>query len=273
MAKQALIEKDLTDAMCCDFSIQTTPQGKDFLILICRDKDRSSKLMDILRNNAFDVGIFIDEKTGNYSFEFQFIDSEVGFRFETGKNESTYPPLERLKNNRIKFITTGIWNGQSEQGRLCEFDPGLMRLGLFDIGKAFKKASGVQFVGGNSDKEPSVVVLTYDNYDHIFQAEADEAYNQLLNMTKGRPLLQISPKDFGTVNLRIWDILIDMDIQFNGLKYSEEQLRDFIAKTDKNDSFALALGFSPLRGERAGLASTKKEGFEIVTLRGYQLDK
>lgn len=273
MSKKELTEKDLTDAMCYDFSIQTTPQGKDFLILVCKDKDASSKLMDILRNNAFDVGIIINEKTGNYSLEFQFIDSQVGFRFDSGKSESSYPPLEKLKNNRIKFITTGIWNGRSEQGRLCEFDPGLMRLGIFDIGEAFKQADGVQFVAGESDKEPAVVVLTYKDYGHIFKAEADEAYNRLLDMSKGRPLLEISPTGPGKVNLRIWDILIDMDIQFDGLSYSEEQLREFTAHTGENNSFGFALGFSPKGKERAGLASTKRESFEIITLKGYQLNK
>src|SRR5688572_10847225 len=133
MVNAQLTENDFKDAQCYDFSIQTLHNGKDFLILVCEDKESSSRLMNIIRNNAFDVGVFIDEKTGNYSLDFHFIDSEVAFRFDTGENESSYPPLEKLKNNRIKFITTGIWNGRSEQGRLCEFDPELMRLGLFDI--------------------------------------------------------------------------------------------------------------------------------------------
>src|SRR5688572_10395733 len=99
MAKQILVEKDLEEAMCYDFSIQTLPNGKDFLILVCKDKESSSRMMNILRKNAFDLGISINEKTGNYSLEFQFIDSEVAFRFDTGRNEASYPPLEKLKNN------------------------------------------------------------------------------------------------------------------------------------------------------------------------------
>jgi hypothetical protein len=115
-------------------------------------------------------------------------------------------------------------------------------------------------------------VLTFKDYDHIFQAEADEAYNLLIDMSKGRSLLEISPAGPGIVNLRIWDILIDMDIQFDGLKYSEEQLKEFTSKTGANDSFGFVLGFSTAGNERAALASTKKDGFELVTLRGYKLN-
>jgi len=273
MTKSTITEKDLTDALCYDFSLQTLPDGKDFLILMCRQKKGSAKLMDILTHNAFDLKIFVDEKTGNYSLEFHFIDSDIAFRFDTGKNETTYPPLQKLKNNQIKFITTGVWTGSSQQGRTCEYNPQLMRLGLFDIGDSFKQANGVQFIAGESDKEPSVVVLTYKDYDHIFAAEADEAYNRLMGMSKGRPLLEITPADSAIVNLRIWDILIDLDVPFDGLRYSKNQLNEFLAKTGANNSFVFAIGFLPFGEGKAAIASTKREGFEMITLKGYTVKK
>jgi hypothetical protein len=269
MTKSTTTEKELTDALCYDFSIQTLPQGKDFLILMCKNKEGSTKLMDILSNNAFDLKIFVDEKTGNYSLDFHFIKLEIGFRFDTRKNETTYPPLQKLKNSQIRFITTGVWTGRSELGRTCEYDPKLMRLGLFDIGDSFKQANGVQFIHGELGKEPSAVILTYKDYDHIFAAEADEAYNRLTTFAQNRPLLEITPVDSETVNLRIWDILVDLDIKFEGLKYSDNQLNQFLEKTAENHSFALAIGFLPSGSEKAAIASTKREGFELVTLYGY----
>lgn len=269
MTKSMITEKELTDTLCYDLSIQTLPNRKDFLILICKDKKGSSKLLDLLRNNAFDLKIFIDEKTGNYSLDFHFIDSEIAFRIDTGKNETTYPPLQKLKNNQIRFITTGLWTGRSQQGRTCEYSLQLMRLGLFDIGESFEQANEVQFIPGESDKEPSIVVLTYNDYDHIFAAEADDAYNRLMDMAKSRPLLEIKPVDSERVNLRIWDILVDLDVTFEGLKYSDGQLKEFLEKTGDNHSFVFALGFSTTGNERAALASTKKEGFELITLYGY----
>ena len=269
MTKSTISEKELTDALFYDFSIQTLPNGNDFLILICKEKVVSRKLLDILHQNAFDLKIFIDEKTSKYSLDFHFIDSELAFKFDTEKNEATYPPLQKLKNSQIKFITTGVWTGRSEQGRTCEYDHQLKRLGLFNIGDSFKEATGVQFIAGESDKVPSAVVLTYRDYDHIFAAEADEAYNKLVPISKSRPFLEITHVDSKIVNLRIWDILIDLDVKFEGLKYSDDQLKKFVEKTDQNHSFAFAVGFLPSGTEKAAIASTKREGFELITLYGY----
>jgi hypothetical protein len=269
MTKFTISEKDLNDALCYDFSIQKLPSGIDFLILICKEKESSAKLMGILNNNSFDLKIFIDEKTGNYSLDFYFIDSNIAFRFDTGENEIIYPPLQKLKSNQIKFITTGIWTGQSQQGRTCEYNPELFRLGLIDIGDSFMQANEVQFIAGESDKEPSIVLLTYKNYNHIFAVEADEAYNRLMEMAKSRPLLEITPINLEIVNFRIWDILVDLDVKFEGLKYSNNQLEEFLKKTGENQSFAFAIGFLPLGKEKAAIASTKREGFELITLFGY----
>jgi hypothetical protein len=273
MTKNTLTEKELADAQCTDFSIQTMPNGLDGLILMCKGKEISAKLMEILRNNAFNLGVSIDEKTDNYSLEFHFIDSDLALRFDTGRNEGDYPPLAKLKNRQIRFITTGMWTGRSSQGRSCIYDPNVMRLGLFDIGDSFKQAKEVQFVPGETDKEPSVVILVYDDYNHIYSAEADEGYNRLMAMAKMRPLLEIKLISSNRINLRIWDILIDLDIRFDGLQFSEAQLSNFLAKTDVNDPFAFVLGLPTRDGERAAIASTKSEGFELITLAGYVYKK
>jgi len=273
MAKNTLAEKELAEAQCYDFSIQTMPNGKNGLILMCKDKETAAKLMGILRNNAFNLGISIDVKTGNYSLEFHFIDSDVAFKFDTRRSEVDYPPLEKLKNKQIRFITTGIWTGKSTKGRTCIYEPNVMRLGLFEIGDSFKQAKEVQFVPGESDKEPSVVVLVYGDYNHIFSAEADEAYNRLMAMAKMRPLLEIKPVSSERVNLRIWDILIDLDVRFDGLRFSEVQLSNFLAKTGASESFGFVLGLPTRDGERAAIASTKSEGFELITLAGYVYKK
>ena len=134
MTKYSISEKELADIQCYDFSIQTLENGKDSLILICKEKEGSSKLIELLLQNAFDLKVYVEEKSGNYKLEFEFIDSEIIFLLDTGKNERTYPPLQKLNSKQIKFVTTGIWTGQSEKGRICEHNLQFMRLGLLDIG-------------------------------------------------------------------------------------------------------------------------------------------
>ncbi len=264
--------EELNEVQCYDVSIQTLPDGGDFLILICKEKEGSNKLIKLLHQNAFDVKIFINEPSGDYSLVFEFINSDIAFRLETGKNESNYPPIKKLKDNQIKFITTGIWTDLPSKGRSCEYNVQLFRLGELDIGNSFEQAKEVQFVAGEFEKEPSTVVLIYNDYDHIFEADADEAYNKLIDLAKGNPILEISPEN-NVVNLKIWDILIELEIKFNGLKYSQGQLDTFLQQTDPNKSFAFVLGFPPTGGARAALASTKKEGFEIITFKGYSYKK
>jgi hypothetical protein len=271
MNKSILTANDLNEVQCYDFSIQPFQKGKDILILICKNKEGSAKLMDIFNNNAFDLTIYVNEKTGNYTLNFHFIDSDIGFEYVTGKNETSYPPLQKLKSNQIKFITTGVWNGHTQQGKICEYNPHLMRFGLVDIGDSFKQASGVQFIVSKSENESSVVVLTYKDYGHVFETGAKEAYNRLLKMTKSQPLLEITPVNSNTINLRIWDILVDLDVKFEGLNYSDKQLKEFLKNNKEDDSFAFAIGFLPLDKQNPHLFSTKPGRFEIVTLFGYAL--
>lgn len=260
--------EDLNDIQCYEFSIQTSSTNKDFLILICNDKEKSRKLNEILHQHAFDLKIFIDDSTGNYSLQFEFIESEIVFKLDTGKNELSYPPLKKLKESQIKFITTGVWNGHSTDGRICEYLPEMMRLGELDMGQSFTQAKEVQFVSSRKEEEPAVIVLIYEDYNHIFQAESDEAYNKLAAMTISKPILEIAPSG-NRVNLKIWDILLDLEVNIEGLAFKDEELKQFLQKTDPNKSFAFVLGFRHQDESRAAIASTKKEGFEIITLKGY----
>ena len=101
--------------------------------------------------------------------------------------------------------------------------------------------------------------MVYVDYNHIFGVEADEAYNRLMTRTKRRPLLEIKPVSNEKVNLGIWNILIDLDVRFDGLRFSEVQLSNLLTKIDVNDSFAFVLGFPTKDGEKAAIASTKSE--------------
>jgi hypothetical protein len=266
---KTVTEKDLNDVGCHDFSIQTLPNGHDVLILMCKHMEGARSLMEIFRNNNYDIKVFIDESTKGYSLLFEFIDTDIAFKLETGRSETSYPPVVKLKEEKIKFITTGTWGEDSPKGRLCQYIPGVMRLGDFDIADCFRRANGVQFVAGRKPKEPSVVVLTYDDWDHILRTEADEAYNRLKDLSKSRPLMEIHKVSTDTLNIKIWDILIDLNVQIDGLQFSEEQLKKFMEETGPNDSFAFAIGFRPKGEEKAAIASTKREGFEFITLAGY----
>jgi hypothetical protein len=253
-----------------DVSIQVTPNGRTVLILICEQKEKSDKLLHILHHNAFDLIVNEIKDGGNYVIELGFPDAEIGIKLETNKNEKTYPPLKKIRNKEIDFITTGIWTGQSAQGKMCEYGQPLFRLKPVDIGNSFAKANRVQFSPGRNPQEPSMVVVIYNDYPHIFEAEADEAFNSLLEMTISNPNLEIKIED-NTVSLRIWDILLDLDINFKGLKYSESELQTFLKKAEPNHSLGFTLGLEPESGGHMALAATKKEGLEIITLKGYVL--
>lgn len=265
--KQVTIE-DLNAVQCNDLSIQTLPTGQDFLILICKKKEGSNKLLEMLRQNAFDIKIYVDETTQQYYLQFEFIDTHIAMKLETGRTETDYPPLKKLKDNQIKFITTGVWAGQSAAGRNCEYNGQLMRLGELDLGKSFGQAKVVQFAASRNEGEPSVVLLIFENYDHIFRSEADEAYNKLARMGISKPLLEIAQQG-EVVNLRIWDILLDLDVKIQDLPFDQQELKEFLQATDPNKSFAFLLGFLEPGDKRPIIAPTKKEGFEIVTLSGY----
>lgn len=261
----SITEEMLATVQCYDYSLQKHPKSGDMLILMCKTAAGMNLLNDIINSNAFDLKVFIEEKTGDYSLVFEFIDTDLAFRLSTGRNEITYPPVVKLKNNSVKFITTGVWGEDSPQGRMCTYHPRIFRFGVFDIGKSFEQAERVRFVANRSQEEPAMVILIYRDWDHIFESEADDAYNKLEEKTLSNPLLGIHLINETTVNLRIWDILVDLDIRFNNLAYENDELQCFLAAVKTDYSFCFALGF-PLEGS---IASTKRDDFNITVLRGY----
>ena len=254
---------------CYDYSIQTLSNGADILILMCRNTEGSNQLNELINTNNFDLRVVAEQESGDYSLIFEFIDNDLAFKLTTGRNEDTYPPVVKLKEGKIKFITTGIWGEDSPQGRLCEYHSRILRLGKLEINECFQQAIGVQFAAGRNEDEPSVVVLLYNDWDHIFAAEANDAYNNLLEKSKFKPLLGITKNTDETVDLRIWDTLIDLDIRCSKLPFKEEELEKFLAANEPTSSFAFAIGFPQEDGPYAGLANTKKGEISLITLRGY----
>jgi hypothetical protein len=106
---KTVTEKDLSEVECYDFSIQALPNGHDVLILMCKNMKGAGRLMEIFRQNNYDIKVFIDESTKGYSLVFEFIDTDIAFKIVTGRNEKNYPPVIKLKEGKIKFITTGEW--------------------------------------------------------------------------------------------------------------------------------------------------------------------
>jgi hypothetical protein len=265
--RKTISEQELNSVQCHDISVQTLPNGKDLLIIMCKSVEGSNKLHEILTQNPYDLGVFL-ELSGNYSLVFDFIESDISLKLETHKNEVNYPPLKKLSKKEIRFITTGVWGEKSSKGRNCEYNAQLLILGQLNMDDSFKRASEVQFVPGKLGGRPSAVVLIYADYNHIFEAEADEAYNKLIELTKGNPHLEIEQNE-GLVSLKIWDVLIDLEVKIDRLKYSPDQLEKFLKETRPNDSFAFVLGFAPSKGVEAAFASTKSEGLELITIKGY----
>jgi len=267
----SLSEDALKEAKCYDYSIQQLENGKNVLILMCEDAEGSNKLNQILHNNPFDLKVSIEEDTNNYILTFKFIETDLVFQLKTGRNEKTYPPVTWLKEGKVKFITTGVWGNDSEKGRMCEIHSKLMRLGELDIAEAFQQAVAVQFYSNPDETKVPAVGLIYKDWDHIFGSEANEAYNLLKCRCKSMPKLEIKINENQTVNLRIWDILIDLDIRMTNLPYSEEELGSFLSQTNPDRSLAFVLAFPSTGNGNLGIAPSKRENFEVITLRGYVL--
>lgn len=264
----SITKKDLENLKWQDISIQTPVAGKETLILICENRGASMHLHDLLSRHPYGLRVSL-QQNGNYSLSIEFTETEFGVTLPTDRNETNYPPIKKLHNGQIKFITTGVWTaGTSEKGRTCEMHKELLRFGELNIGEAFSNAREVHFIAGDEGK-PSAVVLIFDDYDQLINAEAHEAFNELAQRSKMAPVLRISTIG-GLANLRIWDIAMNLDIKVNGLKYSPEQLSDFLKVTGAGDSFAFVLGFPPPAGVKGAFAATSPKGVEVVTLKGYE---
>lgn len=100
---------DLEKLLWRDISIQKLKSGVSIIILIFESKNEGELLLKMLHNNAFSLKAFINSKTKNYILSLEFTDSEYGIKYDTERTEETYPALKWLKDNTVKYITTGIW--------------------------------------------------------------------------------------------------------------------------------------------------------------------
>jgi hypothetical protein len=258
-----LTEEQLTAIKCNDISILTLPNGKELLVLLCETKADSNLLADIINNNAFNLGISI-EADGRYGLSIEFIDSEIFLKLVTPRTEINYSPVKKLKNNGIAFITAGV-----RVGKNIEYNHKMLRLGEINIGESFSQAKSIHFAIQDGGKGPSVVVLVYENWEHISKADAMEAFNELALRSKGNPKLEIIA-DGSLVKLKIWDILIDLEVKIEGLEYEPTNLDEFAKHTDPLHSFAFALGFPP-PGDGSTALAAGKDGPQFVTIKGYVL--
>lgn len=262
-----ILEENLGVIKWYDISIQTLPNGKNVLILICEGKENSDKLIQLISQNPYNLIVSI-EANGNYALSFEFFESEHVLKLLTQKSEKNYPPVKKLHDNKITFLTTGVWTGDSPQGRNCEYHSQLVRLGELNIGEALSQANEVHFISGENKNTPSTVVLVYENWDHISNAEAMDAFNELVHLTKGNPTMEIRQTG-DTLNLKIWDILINLDINITGLKYLGNQLIEFLKKTSPKDYFCLVIGFPPPKNAKVALAFRREDGQQVIMLKGY----
>ena len=107
---------DLEKLTWRDISIQKLKSGVSIIILIFETKHEGELLLKMLHNNAFSLRAFIDMSTKNYILSLEFSDSEYGIRYDTERTEVTYPPLKWIKDNEVKYITTGIWLEPTQDG-------------------------------------------------------------------------------------------------------------------------------------------------------------
>ena len=267
MASAITIE-EIEAVHCYDVSIQSSPDTDGVLVLICKEKNEATALLSLLRKNPFDLKVYIDEKSQHYKLVFEFIDSDIAFELDTGLTESNYPPLLKLRDGSLQFISTGVWSNRGDGKRYCEYNIPPFRLGGKTIGELLSIATSVRFCTGTSQEDPSAVVLIFKDYNHILASGVDEAYNKLASKCVAYPHLEIIPHG-NKVGLVIWDILIELEISIGKLDYDASELEDFTARSDANHSFILALGFASPDEKRPILVPTTRENFKAITLKGY----
>lgn len=253
---------------CYDISVQSSPDYDGILVLICREKAGATALLSLLRKNPFDLKVYIDEKSQHYKLLFEFIDSDVAFELDTGLTENKYPPLIKLRDGSLQFITTGVWSDRGDGKRNCEYNIPPFKLGGKTIGELLSSATSVRFCASTNPEDPGAVVLIFNDSNHILSSGADEAYNKLASKCGAYPHLEITPHG-NKVRLMIWDILIELEITIKNLDYIASELEDFAAKSNVDHSFIFALGFDSADGERPILVPTTRENFVPVTLKGY----
>ena len=106
--------KQLDKDLCWDdLSIQPHNQTH-ILVLVCDDPEHRIRLYQILNTYHYSF-VFSIEADKTYEFHLQFLRMEFAKSFKTGLTEKKYPPLKLLREGKVKYITTGHWNGMKTE--------------------------------------------------------------------------------------------------------------------------------------------------------------
>lgn len=107
-----LSKEQLESLLIDDISIQDLPNKVEtVLIFICKDKSTASLLFSVLQSNDFKLVIEIDAKECPV-LTIQFIHIDFWIKFETNQTVVEYPPLDLLIKQKIRNLSTGIWDGK-----------------------------------------------------------------------------------------------------------------------------------------------------------------
>jgi len=271
MGETQISEEILKKLQIIDITVQNV-NSVDILVFISPNEDAANQLHHILKNNFKSLGVFIDEKTGNYNLNVELRNSEFSFGFNSTRNSTNYPPAAKLENGSIDSMTIGVFGETEENRRPVHINKDLIRLGSLDIGKSLGRAKEIQFITAIDDNPPAVILL-FSNWDHILFAEADNAYEKLRPISIMEPKLEMNFLQSGLLELRIWDIATDLDVKLNGLQFTQAELDKFLQNVDAQDSFVFSLGFPPKSGTTAAIASTSRGEIDLIKLHGYVVKK
>ena len=105
--------EDINSCLWTSFSIQLTPNDNSpVLVLICENEAKSDMLWRILKHNAFDLEVLLDN--GERSMHFDFIDTEVAISYNIDVSIEEYPRLRHFLDGSLKHLSTGIWGNNAE---------------------------------------------------------------------------------------------------------------------------------------------------------------
>ena len=106
MAK--ISEEQLKSILWQDISILQLSDTDHVLILLCDTIEQSERLLGFLKDNAYDLKVFIDIETKEYRFQIDFLNSDYSIGYKSGRTKESYFPLTWLGGNKVNLISAGI---------------------------------------------------------------------------------------------------------------------------------------------------------------------
>lgn len=97
-------------------SIQTDPDGKNALILICETKNNADIFYNLLENIKYKITKRFYSDTGIYGLLISFIGTEYAIGCDTKKTLENYPPIKLLIDGLVDYMTTGTFFRYTENG-------------------------------------------------------------------------------------------------------------------------------------------------------------